>query len=194
MKAKPSLMRVAVIAGVLFFLAATIGHYASHTVPQAVLVPLLKYSIGLIAIVWLFSISVYNKLSDVTDAPGLDYRQHRNIEVEIRARLQWFWLRAVFLGLLATCLYVPTILSDANIPIPDWVFALCFGSLAISLFALRRLLAELEEIRELRSHVKELERLDIERATLVKLLKDESKDEWEPDEKLAGFRNEAKSK
>jgi hypothetical protein len=132
-------------------------------------------------------------LSDVTDLSGLDYHQHRNIEVEIRARLQWFWLRAIFLGLLALIMYVPTILNNAKLNIPVWVIEIAFGALALALFSLRRLWVELEEIRELKSYVKEIERREKERTDQVKILKDGFKDEWKSDPHLDGFRNKPSS-
>jgi hypothetical protein len=178
------------ITGMIIFAAAVIcGYFASHYVALTLLVPLLKFTIGIIGIAWLFSLTVYNKLADVTDIPGLDFRQHRNIELEIHARLQWFWLRAIFLGLIALAIYVPTILSEAKLTIPDWVVAIAFGALALGLFSLRRLWEELEEIRELKSYVKEIERREKERAEQVKAIKEGVKDAWEPDPRLNGFRN-----
>lgn len=177
--------------GMILFAAAVIcGYFASRYVAQAVLVPLLKFTIGIIGVAWLFSLTVYNKLSDVTDIPGLDFRQHRNIELEIHARLQWFWLRAIFLGLIALAIYVPTILSEAKLAIPDWVISVAFGALALGLFSLRRLWGELEEIRELKSYVKEIERREKERADQVKNLKEGVKDDWKSDSRLDGFRND----
>jgi len=157
-------------------------------VPEEITIKLLKYSIGLIGIVWAFSLLVYNKLWDVTDLPGLDYRQHRNIEVEIRSRLQWFWLRALFLGLLALMMSIPAIVSEAKYIVPNIVIHIAFCSFAMAFYSLRGLWAELEEIRELKSYVKEIERREKERAEQVKALKDAAKDEWSNDHNLDGFR------
>jgi len=49
------------------------------------------------------------------------------------------------------------------------------------LFALRGLWSELEEIRELKSYVKAIERREKERAEQVKALKDAHKGQWESD-------------
>lgn len=187
--ARPGVLRTT-LTGILVFAAAAVsGYFASRYTAQAVLVPLLKYTIGIIGVAWFFSLTVYNKLSDVTDISGLNFRQHRNIEIEISARLHWFWLRAIFLGLLALAIFVPTILSEAKLTIPDWVIAAAFGALALALFSLRRLWGELDEIRELKSYVKEIERREKERADQVKALKESGKDEWKPDPRLDGFRN-----
>ena len=185
---RQGIIHTALIGGALSVGLAFAGYFAERYVPHLVLISLLKYSIGIIGIVWLFSFTVYNKLFDVTDISGLDYRQHRNIELEIRARLHWFWLRAIFLGLLALCMYVPTILNEAKLQIPAWVFGAAFSALALALFALRKLWGELEEIRELKSYVKEIERREKERAEQTKALKDAHKGEWESDPKLDGFR------
>ena len=184
-----SVIRTTLIGSVLCVGLGVAGYFSERYVPYLVLISLLKYFIGIIGVVWVFSLTVYNKLSDVTDISGLDYRQHRNIEGEIRARLHWFWLRAIFLGLLALGMYVPTILDEAKLHIPAWVFSAAFAALALALFALRRLWGELEEIRELKSYVKEIERREKERADQVKALKDAHKGKWESDPKLDGFRN-----
>jgi hypothetical protein len=185
---RPKLFRATLIALLFFSIAFAGGYFASQYLPHKVIAPLLKYAIGVVGVVWFISLTVYNKLSEVTDISGLDYHQHRNIEIEIRARLHWFWLRAIFLGLLALTMYAPTILNDAEISIPDWVIGIASGAFALALFSLRRLWKELEEIRELKSYVKEIERRENERADHLKLLKDE-KEEWKPDPLLDGFRD-----
>lgn len=187
---KRGVLRTAFCGGIFVALLSAAGYYASRYVAEAVLVGLMKYAIGLVGVVWLFSLNVYNKLSDVTDLAGLDYKQHRNLEIEVQTRLQWFWIRAFFLAIVALAMYLPSILTDAKQPVPAWVFGLAGGALALAAFSLRRLLSEMEEIRELRSHVKELERREKDRAELVKTLKDDAKTRWEPDERLAGFRND----
>lgn len=186
---RPSVLNTALIGGVLAAGAGVAGYFAAGYISPALFAGLLKYAIGAVGIVWLFSLNVYNKLSDSTDMPGLDYRQHRHLEVEIRARLNWFWMRAMFLAIVALFLYAPSILSDAQLPIPAWVFSAACAALLLALFSLRRLWAELEEIRELRSHIKELERREAEREKQVKALKEGAKNPWEPDARLAGFRD-----
>lgn len=194
MSAKPrpkhSVFRTAFCGGLFVATLAVAGYYASQHVAGSILVGLMKYAIGLVGVVWLFSLNVYNKLSDVTDLAGIDYKQHRNLEIEVQARLQWFWIRAFFLAVVALAMYLPSILTDAKQPVPAWVFGLASGALALAAFSLRRLLSEMEEIRELRSHVKELERREKERAELVKSLRDDAKGAWSPDERLDGFRSE----
>ena len=187
---KHSVLRTALSGGISVAILAAAGYYAAQHVAGSILVGLMKYAIGLVGVVWLFSLNVYNKLSDVTDLAGIDYKQHRNLEIEVQARLQWFWIRAFFLAVVALAMYLPSILTDAKQPVPAWVFGLAGGALALAAFSLRRLLSEMEEIRELRSHVKELERREKERAELVKSLKDDSKGAWTPDERLDGFRSE----
>ena len=188
---RTNLLSTALTGGILASVAGVAGYIATGYVNPAMFAGLLKYSIGAIAIVWLFSLNVYSKLSESTDMAGLDYRQHRQLEVEIRARLSWFWMRALFLAILALCLYAPSILTDAKLAIPGWVFGAACAALLLGIFSLRGLLHELEEIRELKSYIKELERREIERASQVKVLKDGAKNVWEPDEKLGGFRSSA---
>lgn len=188
---RPKLLHATLLALLLFIAAFSGGYYASLHIPHEVIAPLLKYAIGIIGVVWFISLTVYNKLSEVTDISGLDYHQHRNVESEIRARLQWFWLRAIFLGLLALTMYAPTILAEAKFPIPDWVVGIASGALALALFSLRRLWKELEEIRELKSYVKEIERREKERIDQIKSLK-EGQEEWKPDPLLNGFREGSK--
>lgn len=186
---RPSVMNTTLIGGVLAVCAGVGGYALAGYIIPALFAGLLKYAIGIVGIVWLFSLNVYNKLSDSTDLGGLDYRQHRHLEAEIRVRLNWFWMRALFLAIISFLLYAPSILSDAKLPIPPWVFGAACAALSLALFSLRRLWNELEEIRELKSHIKELERREAERANQVKALKDGAKNPWEPDARLDGFRN-----
>ena len=97
-------------------------------------------------------------------------------------------MRALLLAVMALALYIPSVLADAKMAIPAWVFGLSCAALATALFSLRRLWSELEEIRELRSHIKELERREKERADTVKAMKDGMQKPWEPDARLEGFR------
>lgn len=169
-------------------LCAYVGELAAYYLPQNLLIPLLKFSIGIISIPWLFSLSIYNKLSDVTDISGLDHRQHRNLEVEVRARIHWFWFRAIILGILAVVLYVPTLLTEAKIIIPIWIIPTCFAAFGLALYSLFGLWRELEEIRELKSYVKEVERREKERQEQLKQLKDAHKGEWESDSYFENLR------
>lgn len=187
-----TLQGMRILMGVVVFAAAgALGYFASQVLPHDVLVPLLKYAISIIGVAWLFSLSVYNKLSDVTDISGLDFRQHRNLEIQVHQRLRKFWLRALFLSLLALTMYVPTVLSEAKRIVPDEVIAAAFGALALGLLFLQRLWVALDEIRALKSYVKELERREKERADQLKALKEGTDDAWAPDPKLDGFRNSA---
>lgn len=190
---RPHLISTALVGAVLAGCAGAAGYYGSSYVAPALFAGVLKYAIGIVGVVWLFSLTVYNKLSDVTDMPGLDYQQHRNLEVEIRTRLSWFWMRALFLAFVALFMYAPSILQDAKMPIPPWAFGAACAALLLALFSLRRLWHELEEIRELRSHIKEMERRESERTAQVKALKDGMKDAWEPDERLSGFRGASRN-
>lgn len=187
---KHSVLRTAFCGGIFVALLSAAGYHASMYIADVILVGLMKYAIGLVGVVWLFSLNVYNKLSDITDLAGIDYKQHRNLEIEVQTRLQWFWVRAFFLAVVALAMYLPSILTDAKEPVPAWIFGLAGGALGLAAFSLRRLLSEMEEIRELRSHVKELERREKERAELVKTLKDDAKSAWVPDERLEGFRSD----
>ena len=103
-------------------------------------------------------------------------------------RLPWFWLRAIFLGFLALAMYFPTILNDAKYYIPNLAIGLACGAFALTIFSLRGLWRELEEIRELKSYVKEIERRENERANHLKNLKD-GHDDWKTDPLLNGYRD-----
>lgn len=164
------------------------AYYGSQYIPSAVMAGLMKYAIGLVGVVWLFSLSVYNKLSDVTDLPGIDYKQHRSLEFEVQSRLQWFWVRAFFLAIVALLMYVPSLLTDARLAVPSWIYTLSGGALGLAIFSLRRLLSEMEEIRELRSQVKELERRERDRSETVNVLGADIKSGWTADQRLNGFR------
>jgi hypothetical protein len=188
---KHSVFRTAFCGGIFVALLSAAGYYASLYVAGAIMAGLMKYAIGVIGIVWLFSLNVYNKLTDVTDMAGIDYKQHRSLEIEVQSRLQWFWVRGFFLAFVALAMYLPSIFFEAKLPIPSWVFGLSGGAFALAIFSLRRLLSEMEEIRELRSHVKELERREQARSEIVKALKDDAKTEWVPDGKLDGFRGDS---
>lgn len=176
------------VAVLVVSLAAWGGYALSAHVPMELLSALLKYGTGIIGIIWIFSITVYNKLSDITDISGLDYKQHRHIEIEIRGRLQWFWFRALVLGILALGINLPSIALEVKIPISSRMIAIGFGAFAFGLFSLRRIWRELEEIRQLKSYIKEIERREKERTDQVKELRDGLKTEWEPDTALNGFR------
>jgi len=186
---RPSILGTVLSGGAFAVAAGAAGYFSSSHVNAVFLAGVLKYAIGVVGVVWLFSLNVYNKLSDSTDMAGLDYRQHRHLEVEIRARLSWFWMRALFLAIVALVLSAPGILLEAKLSVPAWVFGAACAALALALFSLRRLWNELEEIRELKSYIKELERRESERVSQVKRLKDGLSSEWENDERLAGFRH-----
>lgn len=188
-RSRCGVLKTTLTAGVIFIVSVLFGNFATQYIPHKLLIPLLKFSIAIVGVVWFFSLTVYNKLSDITELSGLDFRQHRNIEIEIRARLHGFWLRAIYLGLLALIMYSPSILSEANITTPNWLIGLAFGALALAFFSLRPLWVELEEIRELKSYVKEIERCEKEKTEKLKKLNESLKTEWQPDPSLDGFRD-----
>ena len=185
---RSGVLRVTLIGGLVTFAAVGIGYWIGTKFAAAMLASVLKYLLGVVAIVWAFSLAVYHKLSDVTDIPGLDYLQHRNLENEIRSRLHWYYFRLLFLGLLALVIAFPSILVEAKVPVPIWLFGLAFGAVGLLGLSLARLWNELEEIRGLKSYVKELERREQLRDAQVSELKDGRKAGWEPDPKLDGFR------
>lgn len=193
MRLRHSLVKTTAYAALVCALAVGCSAIAIRYLQTAITIQLLKYSIGIIGIVWAFSMLAYNKLWDVTDLPGLDFRQHRNIEIEVRSSLQWFWLRAIFLGILGLIMSVPAIIFEAKIALPNWVIRCAFVAFALALFSLRRLWDELEEIRELKSRIKEIERMEKERAEQIKSLKESLKDGWSQDSQLDGFRSEPES-
>ena len=151
-------MRTVLFGAVLSVLAFFFGSWLGSRVPHALLASFLQFSLGGVAVVWFFSLLVHNKLSDVTDWEGIDYRQHRGLEVEVRSRIAWFWFRALFLAIMATILYTPTMLERAGMVAPSWIHGLALAALVLSFYALRNVWRELEEIRELKSYVRELER------------------------------------
>ncbi len=182
-------LQTLLISVLLALAAASAGYWLAGRLPALLLLSFLKYSSAIIALVWVFSFSIYNKLSDLTDISGLDYRQHRDIEMAIRQRLRGFWLRAVGIALLGLATYSPVFMSDARLPIPAWAYAVSLSALALALLALWRLWAELEDIRAFKSHLKEIERREKERADQLKQLKEAQAGEWEADSGLDGFRH-----
>lgn len=180
---KPSIIRT-VVSGVLIVAAgAAAGFWVAGKVPEGTLISFFKFATILLGVVWAFSMLVYNKLSDLTDLPGIDYRQHRGLESAIQLRLQWFWFRAGALGIAALVANLPMFLNDGGMRPMPLAFAVAAAALALALFLLRRVWAELEDIRALRSEVKELERREAQRAEQIQSLK-EGVAEWEPDPKL----------
>lgn len=182
---RTGLLRVVVSGALLVSIFAGIGIWVGSIVPVGTLVSLVKYATLLLGAVWAFSLIVYNNLSDLTNLPGIDYRQHRGLESAIKLRLQWFWYRAMILGVVGLTANLPMFLQEGNITPKPWAFAVAFGALALAMFLLRHVWVELEDIRELRSEVKELERMEHERAEQVRSLK-EGERTWEPDARLVG--------
>jgi hypothetical protein len=73
-------------------------------------------------------------------------------------------------------------MKDGGLAITPAIFSIAFGVLMLSLFLLRRVWLELEDIRELRSEVKEIERREKKRTEQVQMLKEGAKN-WEDDPK-----------
>lgn len=182
----PSLIRTATSGTVIVLSGAGIGYWIAGVAPYGTLISVFKYATVLLGVVWAFSMIVYNKLSDLTDLPGIDYKQHRGLESAIQLRLQWFWFRAVVLGIAGLTANLPMFLTDGGIVPRQWTFAIAAGSLALALFLLRRVWAELEDIRELRSEIKELGRREQQRSEQMQALKD-GVAKWESDPQLGGL-------
>ncbi len=181
-----SILKTVIIGALVVTAGASCGFWISEVLPSGTLISFLKYSTVLLGVVWAFSMTVYSKLSDLTDLPGINYKQHRGLESAIQVRLHWFWYRATLLGVAGLAANLPMFIRDGgNAPKP-WAFAIAVGSLALAMFLLRRVWAELEDIRELRADVKELERRELQRTDQIRRLK-EGASEWEPDSKLAGL-------
>lgn len=186
---RPTILGTVLIAIIAFSIVSYGVAYISKSYDSHGMAPhILKFAIGIIGIVWLFSLMIYNKLSDVTNLPHLDYRQHRNIDHEITTRLHWFWLRAVYLAVLATVMYMPTIMLDVRLPIPHYMIGAGAGALTLALISLYKLWGELEEIRSLQSYIKELERIEYERNAQITDMNKTKPIEWESDSNLNGFR------
>jgi len=179
----PSLFRTLFLGGTCIVAGASFGFWITGVLPDQTLVSFLKYSTVLLGIVWAFSMIVYNKLYDLTELAAIDYKQHRGLESAIRLRLQWFWFRAVVLGICSLIINVPMFMKDGGLAITPAIFSIAFGTLMLSLFLLRRVWLELEDIRELRSEVKEIERREKKRTDQVQALKDGAKS-WEDDPRL----------
>lgn len=183
-----------IISGTLVVAAgAGAGLWVAGKVPDGTLISFFKFATILLGVVWAFSMLVYNQLSDLTDLPGIDYRQHRGLESAIQLRLQWFWFRAGALGIAGLVANLPMFLKDGGITPTPWTFAIAAASLVLALFLLRRVWTELEDIRELRSEVKELERMESQRAEQIQTLKD-GVAAWKADPKLGGFGKENRIK
>lgn len=171
---------------------AWLGLWVAGVLPAQTLISFLKYSTVLIGVVWAFSMIVYNKLYDLTDLAAIDYKQHRGLESAIRLRLHWFWFRALILALCSIVVNVPMFMKDGGLNPTPTIFSIAFGVLVFSLFLLRRVWLELEDIRELRSEVKEIERREKKRTDQVQALKEGTKN-WEDDPRLTNPSPQAKT-
>jgi hypothetical protein len=180
---KQNVVRTLVAGMLTVSTSAALGYWIAGFAPSGTLISLFTYATLLLGVVWGFSMLVYNKLSDITDLAGIDYKQHRGLECAVRLRLQWFWFRAVMLAITALTANLPKFLKDGGIAPPAWTFGVAAGSIALALFLLRRIWTELEDIRELRSEVKELERREKLRTDQIQKLKAGSGD-WKEDPKL----------
>jgi hypothetical protein len=173
-------------------IASAAGYYLAGLVPQKLFAAILKYGTAIVGIVWAFSLYVYNKLTDLTDTSGLSYKQHRNIELEVRVRLQFFWWRSAVLLVTAIAINAPGIALDSGYTsLPRSLYAMSVGALALSIYLLRRTWAELEDIRQFKSYVKELEREEKARAEKVTALSKLDSSKWEEDPLLDGFRKDS---
>ena len=177
---QPSILRTLSIGAICVGVGASFGFWIAGVLPHLTLISFLKYSTVLLGIVWAFSMIVYNKLYDLTELGAIDYKQHRGLESAIRLRLQWFWFRAVVLGISSLIINVPMFLKDGGLPMTPLIFSIAFSVLMLSIFMLRSVWLELEDIRELRSEVKEIERLEKKRTEQIQVLKDGAKN-WEDD-------------
>lgn len=179
-----------------FVMAATgsIGYWLSGRVPLPLLQSVLKYATGLVGLVWVFSLYVYNKLTDLTETSGLDHRQHLDIELEVRVRLHWFWWRAAVLLVCGIVMNIPAIATEGKLPVGTWFYAAGFSALALATFMMRRVWAELEDIRQFKSYVKRLDRENTARAAQASTLAATRPTTWESDPVLEGFRSEASKK
>lgn len=182
----PSILRTLSIGAICVAVGASFGFWVAGVLPDQTLISLLKYSTVLLGIIWAFSMIVYNKLYDLTELAAIDYKQHRGLESAIRLRLQWFWFRAVVLGISSLIINIPMFLKDGGLTTTPLVFSIAFGVLMLSVFMLRRVWLELEDIRELRSEVKEIERREKKRTEQVQALKDGAKN-WEDDPRLGNI-------
>ncbi len=189
----PSLFRTLFLGGTCITAGASFGFWITGVLPDQTLISFLKYSTVLLGIVWAFSMIVYNKLYDLTELAAIDYKQHRGLESAIRLRLQWFWFRAVVLGVCSLIINVPMFMKDGGLAITPTIFSIAFGVLMLSLFLLRRVWLELEDIRELRSEVKEIERREKKRNDQVQALKEGAKN-WEDDPRLTNPSSETDNK
>ena len=195
MTANRSTLRLRLLRAAIGFVAvagaAAAGWHGAEQSSPALFAGLLQYAIGVVGVAWLSALSVHNRLAETTEMEGLDHRQHRRLEAEVDSRMGRFWRRALLLALVGLCLAAPSIVVGAGMPVPAWLFSAACAALAVALLTLRRLWHELEEIRALKSQLREQQRREAERAQLVKALNDGVRRGWEPDEQLAGFRSAA---
>ena len=177
-----SLVAVVLCAGIS-------GYFAKAYVPEPILQAIFKYLTGVVAVTWLFSFSIYGKLADITDAPGLDYNQHRRLEQIVRTKIRSFWINAVGLAFIAALLNLPTVLQEAKVSIHSLVYSLTFTAFSLCILLLVNSWLQLEEIRQLRSKLKEDQRREELRNEQLKNIAPSSEKAWESDSKLDGFRN-----
>ncbi|WP_459199039.1 hypothetical protein ACQVRX_11160 [Ralstonia pseudosolanacearum] len=173
-------------------IVAVVGAYfLPKLIPNGLLEQLLKFSAVGIGVIWTLSYQVFTKLTDITETPGIDYRQHERLEDIVQVRVRRFWFGSILLFLCAIALTVPSLLTASSLQIPSAVWP--FGILALGCCAvlLGRTIHLSEELRAFRSAVKESERREKERATqLAELKKAADQSTWEKDPQLSGFRGE----
>ena len=173
---RPILLGIPVAA-----VAAAMGYFLAGRANTLLFAGLLRYSTGVIAIVWAFTMLVYGKIFDLTDMPGLRAREHTNLEHEVRSWIHSFWIKGLFLLLMALAVNLPQFLADAHLNVTASVFAVATVALAWSIQSIVALFSDLEDIRRLRSRVKQLERADAERAAASALLAADLAKPWVPD-------------
>lgn len=166
--------------------AGSLGLYKlSPVLEEETLVAALKTTSVIAGVVWGFSVIVFNKLSDLTEIPGIDYKQHRNLEMRIHQELRLFWVRSVLLAGAAFAMNLPSFEFAGTKAVSQWNFSLAGGALGFAVFLLRSVVGHLEDVRVFRSAVKEAQRIDEEAERQLRDLKLEKP--WERDPRLATF-------
>jgi hypothetical protein len=174
--------------------AGVVGYFFYIKFPELLIQSILKYATGLVGLVWFFSLYVYNKLTDLTETSGLDHRQHLDVELEVRVRLHWFWWRAAILLCCSIIMNIPAIAVETRLSVGVLFYVAGFVALALAAFMLRRVWAELEDIRQFRSYVKRLDRENAALTAQAAGLTATKLTEWQPDPTLDGFRSKKTKK
>lgn len=131
---------------------------------------LLKWVLGIFAFLWSVLLGFMAKVSDITDVPGITYQQHQELDRAVQQKLGRLWALARANILAATFLLIPTMLLEKGISVAPWVAAVIGGVVGGAVSCILLYEIWLEELRSFRSALKQKEREEKARETVLKKL------------------------